>query len=206
MKSVIREVSRISVAPLVPEIRLHLITEACALWHASEEEARRAGLVEPWWAFAWPGGQALARYVLDHPETVRGKRVLDFGSGCAIEGIAAALAGAATVIAADIDSMAGMAAAENAALNGVSLEISSEDWIGKQPDADVILAGDVFYDRELAARALAWLRSLDALVLIGDPSRGFLDPTALDRVATYRAGPDGDLSGTTARETAVYRL
>lgn len=279
----IRRHTVVAAAPLVPEVRLHLITEACPLWHGSEEEARRAGLVEPYWAFAWPGGQALARHVLDHPELVRGKRVLDFGSGCAIEGIAAAMAGAAQVIAADIDPMAGQAAALNAALNGVHVDTSAHDYVGesicdsrggggdvpapgrrtnrtkglenepssrrpggtfvrnvrwppapprrpsprpsaralellgsagdsgsrREPGArpvDVVLAGDVFYDRALAGRALDWLRGLDALVLIGDPSRGFLDTASLKSLAVYAAGPDGDLSGLTARETGVFTL
>ena len=110
------------------------------------------------------------------------------------------------MVAADLDPLAALAAAGNAALNGVTIEVRGDDLIGLPVDAEVVLAGYVFYDRDLAARALAWPRSLDALVLIGDPSRGFLDVSALERVATYRAGPDGDLSGVTARETPVYRI
>jgi predicted nicotinamide N-methyase len=192
--------------PLVPEIRLHLVTEDCALWRASEEEAAALGFVEPYWAFAWPGGQALARYVLDNAALVRGKRVLDFGSGCAIEGIAAGLAGAASVLCADIDPLAGEAALANAALNGAQLSVTGEDLIGRHFEADLVLAGDVFYDRDLAARALAWLRALDVPVLIGDPARGFLELNGLRQVASYRATWDGDTRGEVLRDTGVYSL
>jgi predicted nicotinamide N-methyase len=190
----------------VAELRLHLLTEACPLWGASEAEAARAGLVDPWWAFCWPGGQALARYVLDHPELVRGKRVLDFGSGCAIEAIAAVRAGAASALAVDIDPVAAAAAQLNAQLNDLHIETTSEDLLGNRVEADVVLAGDVFYDRDLAACALRWLHSLDALVLVGDPSRGFLDTAGLTRLATYRAHRDGDTSGTDLCDAHVYRV
>jgi predicted nicotinamide N-methyase len=193
--------------PLVPEVRLRLITEDCDLWRASEKEAAAQGFVEPYWAFAWPGGQALARHVLDEPALVRGKRVLDFGAGCAIEGIAARLAGAASVLCSDIDPRACEAALSNAALNNVELQVAAEDLIGRNvPDIDLVLAGDVFYDAALAARALEWLRSLRAQVLIGDPSRGFLDLSGLRRVATYRATWDGDTRGEILRDTGVYAL
>jgi predicted nicotinamide N-methyase len=196
----------VATLPLVPEVRLRLITEECALWRASEKEAAALGFVEPYWAFAWPGGQALARHILDNPAIVRGKRVLDFGSGCAIEGIAAMLAGAHSVLCADIDARACEAALSNAALNGVELQVTSQDLIGRDVDADLVLAGDVFYDAALASRALEWLRSLRAPALIGDPSRGFLDLDALRRVATYRASWDGDTRGEILRDTGVYTL
>jgi predicted nicotinamide N-methyase len=193
-------------APLLPEIALHLITEACPLWRASETEAAAHGLVEPYWAFCWPGGQALARYVLDHPSLVRGRRVLDFGSGCGVEAIAAMLAGARSAVCADVDPLAAEAARLNAALNGVVVETCSSNLIGADIDAQVVLAGDVFYDRALAAAALEWLRSLPAMVLIGDPSRGFLDTDGLHLLATYRAGADGDVSGTALREASVFSV
>ncbi len=193
-------------APLVPEIALHLITEACPLWRASEADAAAEGLVDPYWAFCWPGGQALARYVLDHPSLVRARRVLDFGSGCGVEAIAAMLAGARSSVCADIDPLAGEAARLNAALNGVAVETCSSNLIGAHIDADVVLAGDVFYDRALAAAAVEWLLSLDATVLIGDPSRGFLETAGLRRLATYAAGADGDVSGAGTKETAVFSL
>jgi predicted nicotinamide N-methyase len=196
----------VTAVPLVPEVRLYLITEDCALWRASEKEAAGLGFVEPYWAFAWPGGQALARYVLDNPSLVRGKRVLDFGSGCAIEAIAALQAGAASALCADIDAQACEAALANAALNGVKLQVTCEDLIGAAVDCDVVLAGDVFYDAGLAARALQWLRGLKAQVFIGDPSRGFLDLAGLRQVASYRASWDGDTRGAVLRDTAVYSL
>jgi predicted nicotinamide N-methyase len=193
-------------APLVPELRLHLLTEACPLWRADEAEAARAGLVDPWWAFCWPGGQALARYVLDQPESVRGKRVVDFGSGCAVEALAALRGGAASAVAVDLDPLAAVAALLNAELNGLSLATETRDPIGQPVDADLVLAGDVFYDERLAVRALRWLGSLGVPVLLGDPSRGFLDPGGLVRVATYLAHADGDTTGAAMRETHVYRL
>jgi predicted nicotinamide N-methyase len=199
----------VAVPPLVPELRLHLLTEQCPLWRAGEKEAAAAGLVDPYWAFAWPGGQALARHVLDHPEIVRGKRVLDLGAGGAIEAIAALRAGAASALAADIDRIATAAALLNAGLNGVRLEATSADLLGTDVDADVILAGDVFYERDLAERALRWLREAagrGAFVLIADPSRGYLDAASLRRVAVYDAPYDGEVVSPTLRPTAIYSI
>lgn len=196
----------VSRTPLVPEIALRLITEACPLWRASEAEAAAHGFVDPYWAFCWPGGQALARHVLDHPDLVRGRRVLDFGSGCGVEAIAALLSGARSATCADVDPVAADAARLNAELNGVAVETCTRDLIGADIEADVVLAGDVFYDPATAASALRWLRSLDALVLIGDPSRGFLDVSALSLLATYPAGADGDVSGTSLKATSVFTL
>lgn len=205
-EELVRAHTEVVPAPLVPELRLHLLTEACPLWRASEAEAARAGLVEPWWAFCWPGGQALARYVLDHPEAVRGKRVLDFGSGCAVEALAAMRAGAASAVAADVDPLAAAAARVNAALDGLTVETTTADVVGQSVDAGLVLAGDVFYDAALADRALRWLRSLAIPVLIGDPARGFLDAAGLTRVATYRAHADGDTRGEAFRDAYVYAL
>ena len=198
----------VTTTPLVPELRLHLITHDCRLWHAREEDAAGAGLPEPYWAFAWPGGQALARHVLDHPHLVRGKRVLDFGSGSAIEGLAALLAGAASVTAADLDPVATVAARLNARLNGLEgLETETCDLLGTTPDAEVVLAGDVFYDRDLARHGKQWLETLHRegrTVLIGDPSRGFLDLGGLVHVTSYRASADGDVTGREWKETGVW--
>jgi predicted nicotinamide N-methyase len=196
-------------ARLCPAIHLHLITASCPMWRATEDEAARAGLVEPYWAFSWAGGQALARYVLDHPEVVRGKSVLDFGAGGAVEGIAAALAGG-RVLAADIDPLAIEATRLNAALSGVTLETTTDNLIGRIDRTwDVVLAGDVFYGTEMAAPTLAWLRELatrGALVLIGDPDRGFLDTSGLEHVARYEAPADNDADGSFLRPTTVYRV
>jgi predicted nicotinamide N-methyase len=205
----VRAQTEIVPAPLCPELRLHLATERTPLWRMTEAQAAAIGLREPYWAFCWPGGQALARHVLDQPQLVRGKRVLDFGSGCAVEGLAALRAGAASVLAADIDPMASVAARLNAELNGLAIETTEEDLVGSLPPFDVVLAGDVFYDCELAARGLAWLRRLaraGVLVLAGDPQRGFLDLGGLERIASMPALHDGDLTGTIVKDTGIYRV
>lgn len=195
---------------LVPELKLHLITEDCALWHGPEQAAVDAGMADPFWAFCWPGGQALARHVLDHPQLVRGRRILDFGSGSAVEGLAALRAGAGSVLAADLDPLAGVAAKLNARLNDLPApDVTTEDLVGSDVDFDLVLAGDVFYDPELAARGLSWLKTLanrGIEVLVGDPSRGFLDVSELELVATYRAGADGDTTGADLRDASVYRV
>lgn len=189
---------------LCPELRLWLLPPGAKSWHATDPVA----LDMPYWAFAWPGGQALARYLLDHADCVRGKRVLDFGSGCAIEGVAAAKAGA-SVLCADIDLLAAQFARRNAELNEVQLEVTTQDLLGTEPEVDVILAGDACYSPELAARLLPWLTA-QALrgvhVLVGDPLRvpGALDHAA--RVATYDASFDGDPRGLTRWPTHVLRL
>jgi len=196
--------------PLVPELQLRLVTEACPLWRATEADLARLGLAEPYWAFAWPGGQALARHLLDHPELCRGRRALDFGSGCAVQALAAAKAGAAGVLAADVDPLAGEAAAINAELNGVSgLETTTRDLIGADEGWDLVLAGDLFYEAALARRVSGWLARLaarGATVLVGDPGRGFFDASRAERLAGYDAPADVDVDGRYRRATAVYRL
>lgn len=196
-------------ARLSPEVVLHLITADCPLFRATEAEAAAAGLVEPYWAFSWAGGQALARYVLDRPELVRGKKVLDFGSGGAVEGIAAALMGA-DVLAADIDALALRAALLNAAANGVEIAVTTDNLIGRFDRIwDVVLAGDVFYGTEMAGPIVTWLRGLatrGSFVLIGDPDRGFLDTRGLVPVARYDAPADNDADGSFLRPTTVYRV
>lgn len=191
---------------LVPEVTLQLLTPDSPHWHASEPEA----LGWPYWAVAWPGGQALARYVLDHPETVRGRRVLDFGSGGAVEGLAAAKAGAASVLCADIDPLAAEAARANAALNVVPLDTTTDDLVGTPRGPwDVVLAGDVCFEPAFAARVIAWLRALAAegcLVLLGDPSRVALPAEALEDLAAYEAPHDGDLRALTRWTTRVARV
>lgn len=206
----IRANTVLAAVPLLPDLRLHLVTESCPLWFASEEEAARVGLPEPFWAFAWPGGQALARHVLDRPELVRGRRVLDFGAGSAIEGLAALRSGAATVLAADLDPVACLAAELNAEANGITgLATTTANLVDTLPEVDVVLAGDVFYDPKLAARGLTWLTSLAARgieVLVGDPSRGFLDTSSLEPVAIYDATHDGERDPMNVKRTGVYRV
>lgn len=203
--------------PLVPELRLHLITDACALWRANERDLERLGLPPPFWGFAWPGGQALARYLLEHPDVVRGKTVLDFGAGCGIEALAALKVGAARAIGADIDPYAPLAMQLNAALNDCAglngragLETTTADLIDTDDGWDVILAGDMFYDADMARRVSQWLKKLTdrgAKVLLGDPHRGYLEQETaltLSPVARYLAPSDVDVEGQYLKWTAVY--
>ena len=192
--------------PLVPEIRLHLAAEVVPLWRKTEEELAELGVPPPYWAFAWAGGQALARYLLDNPATVAGKQVLDIGSGSGLVGIAAAKAGAASVLAADIDPFALAAIALNAQANAVTLAVTGEDRIGAPTPMDVILVGDLFYERPLAERLLAWLAPLPALVLMGDPGRSYFPKDRIARLASYSVVTTRDLEDREIRETGVYRL
>jgi len=210
LRDVILTHTKVARARLCPEISLHLITAECPLFRGNEEDAARAGLVDPYWAFSWAGGQALARYVLDRPETVRDRRILDFGAGGGVEGLAAALAGARSVLCADIDPMAAESALANAELCGVRVAVTTDNLIGHiEPAWDVVLAGDVFYGTEMAGPTIGWLRALarsGALVLIGDPDRGFLDTTGLEELARYEAPADNDHDGSFLRPTSVYRV
>lgn len=205
----IRANTRILSPPHVPEVRLHLADEAVPLWQATEEELARSGLPPPFWAFAWAGGQALARFVLDHPEQVAGQPVLDLASGSGLVGIAAALAGAGPVRAADIDPFAQAAVRLNAALNGVALETCGTDLIGTGVSEPVILVGDLFYDRDIASRLADWLQALtDAgrTVLVGDPGRTYLPVTRLEQLADYRVAVSRDLEDAEIKRTRVWRF
>jgi len=208
-RDVILRHTTVASSRLCPDIALRLITAEMPLWRATEEQAADAGLIEPYWAFSWAGGQALARYVLDHPDLVRGRTVLDFGAGGAVEGIAAARSGG-RVVAADIDPMAAAAAAMNAELNGVALDVSTENWVGRlDAPFDVVLAGDVFYDAAFAVTVLDWFIGLAArgvAILIGDPDRGFLDTSRLESLARYDTPSDNDMDGSFLRPTAIYRV
>ena len=192
--------------PLVPEIKLHLASEVVPLWRATEEELAANGLPPPYWAFAWAGGQALARYVLDHPETVRGKRVLDIGAGSGLVGLAAARAGADDVLAADIDSFACAAIRLNAAANDSAIRVTREDLIGAPCTWDLILVGDLFYERPLAERLLAWLRPLAVPALLGDPGRNYFPKSGIAELARYKVQTTRDLEDREIRDTGVYKL
>jgi predicted nicotinamide N-methyase len=192
--------------PLVPEIELYLATEVVPLWRATEEELEKMGVPPPYWAFAWAGGQALARYILDHPQTVAGKRVLDIGSGSGLVAIAAAKAGAAIVLAADIDAFSIAAIGLNAAANGATVSVTQDDLIGAKGDWDVILVGDLFYERPLAERLLAWLKILDRPALLGDPGRSYFPKDQVERLTVYNVQTSRDLEDREIRETGVYRL
>jgi predicted nicotinamide N-methyase len=209
----IRANTEIVSPPLVPEIRLHLATEITPIWQATEAELETAGLPPPFWAFCWPGGQAVARYVLDAPETVLGRKVLDFACGSAVSGIAAARAGAARVVANDIDGFALTATRLNAALNGVSCETVGEDLLAAAADAaadyDVVFAGDIFYERPLAAEVEHFLRGCAARgadVLIGDPGRKYLPGAGLEEVARYDIPTTLELETRDVMTGAVLRV
>jgi predicted nicotinamide N-methyase len=193
--------------PHVPEIRLHLASEAHELWLKTEDELQEIGLPPPFWAFAWAGGQGLARYILDHPEVVAGKRVVDFASGSGIVAICAALAGAVNVTAVDIDPWAKTAIALNAAENNVRVDFMSNDIVGKAIDADVLLAGDVFYDGAFAALLTPWLSTLKrngVTVLIGDPGRAYLPQNLLEACAIYQVPVTRVLEDSDVKKTTVW--
>jgi predicted nicotinamide N-methyase len=202
--------TRLLPVPLVPEIRLHLAHEAVPMWQKTEEELGEIGLPPPFWAFAWAGGQALARYVLDNPETVCGRHVLDLASGSGLVAIAAVQAGAASVVAADIDAFAVAAIGLNAAANAVALRVNGADLLAAQPPAfDTVLVGDLFYERDLAARVTAWLeaaRDQGALVLIGDPGRSYLPKQRLEAIAEYSVPQTRELEDAETKRSAVWRL
>lgn len=202
----VRDNSQILAPPLVPEIRLHLASEVIPLWRKTEEELAEIGVPPPYWAFAWAGGQALARYLLDHPDLVIGKRVLDFGSGSGLVALAAAKAGAAHVSAADIDPFAIAAIARNAAVNNVNVETISENVIGMDDRFDLILVGDMCYERPLAERLMAWLQTSQADVLLGDPGRSYFPKTGLTQLATYAVPTTRELEDQEIRQTGVWQL
>jgi predicted nicotinamide N-methyase len=195
--------------PHVPELRLHLATEAHELWLKTEEELEAIGLPPPFWAFAWAGGQGLARYVLDHPDSVSGRRVLDFASGSGLVAIAAAKAGASAVLAADIDPWTETAIRLNAALNEADIAFTGLDLVGKPVEADVLLAGDVFYDRAFADLLVPWFRELTekgVSVLVGDPGRAYLPKDRLRAEATYQVPVTRALEDSEVKKTTVWRF
>lgn len=205
----IRANTKILSPPHVPELRLHLADDAVALWEMTEEKLGEIGLPPPFWAFAWAGGQALARYVLDHREMVAGKTVIDVASGSGLVAIAAMKGGAASAVAIDIDPFCAPAARLNADLNSVTLSTSDTDPIGAPTGAEVILVGDLFYDRDIAARLLAWLQILHGegrTVLVGDPGRTYLPKHALEQVASYEVPTLRALEDAEVKRTGVWRL
>jgi len=206
----IRQNTNVMSPPLVPEIRLHLAHEAVPLWQKTEEELGEMGLAPPFWAFAWAGGQALARYVIDHSDRVENLRVVDLATGSGLVAIAAVQAGSASIIATDIDEFATTVAEMNAELNQVSLDIKLEDVLHRQPpSADVILVGDLFYEKTLAARCLTWLRQAQgqgAKVFIGDPGRSYLPKEQLEKLAEYNVPVTRDLEDAEIKKTAVWQL
>jgi predicted nicotinamide N-methyase len=195
--------------PHVPEIRLHLADEAHDLWRRTEEELAEIGLDPPFWAFAWAGGQGLARHVLDNPWIVRGRRVLDFATGSGLVAIAAAKAGAAHVVAADVDPFCAAAVGLNAAANGVAIAFEGRDLIGGDPGTDILLAGDVFYDRAFADRLVPWFSRLaegGTTVLVGDPGRAYLPRARLSHLAEYQVPVTRALEDAEVKRTTVWRF
>ena len=205
----VRRHTRVLAVPLVPEIRLHTADDATELWEKTEADLDRLNLPPPFWAFPWAGGQALARHVLDHPERVRGARVLDVASGAGLVAIAAALAGAAAVEANDIDPFALAAIALNAALNGAGVAAREGSLVGRNEGWDVVLAADIFYERDTAAAMTAWFRSLASqgvVVMLGDPGRAYFDPAGLDRLAEYQVPVSRTLEDAEIKPAGVWRV
>lgn len=193
---------------LVPEIALHLANEITPIWDAGEAWLAQRNIDPPYWAFAWPGGQALARYILDHPEKVTGRRVLDFAAGCGIGAIAAARAGAARVAAAEIDPMAVAAIALNAAANGVAVQAQAADLVGSACRWDLILCGDVCYEAPMTGHILPWLRAMaaHAEVWLADPGRAYLPREGVREFARQVVPTSLELEDRTEREVMLYRL
>ena len=194
---------------MTPEIKLALADEAVPIWRKTEDELGAMGLPPPFWAFAWAGGQALARYALDNSVLVKGKRVLDFASGSGLIAIAAAKAGAANIEASDIDAFAIAAIEANAAENGVAIAPRLENLIGPDGGWEVVLAGDIAYEKDFAAAAMDWLASLarrGATVLIGDPRRSYLPLDRLDCVIEYSVPVTRELEDSEIKRTGVFRF
>jgi predicted nicotinamide N-methyase len=201
--------TRAASTPLVPEISLQIADEATALWQKTEDELGDTGLPPPFWAFPWAGGQALARYVLDHPHVVAGRRVLDFASGSGLVAIAAAKAGARQVEASEIDAFAARAIAMNAEQNRVAVTVRHEDLVGRDEGWDVILAGDVSYQSDMATPVTEWLESLHrrgARVLVGDPGRSYLARDRLVAIAGYDVPVSRALEDADSKHTRIWRF
>ncbi len=193
--------------PLVPEVALYLATAITPIWLASETFLHESNIEPPFWAFAWPGSQALARYVLDHPERVAGRRVLDFAAGGGLAAIACLMAGAVSVEAAEIDPMAAAAIRLNAAANGLALQADAADLVGAACRWDLILCGDVCYEAPMTGHILPWLRRMAAAaeVWIADPGRAYLPP-GLQPFAVYDVATTTELEDTDMRRTTLHRL
>jgi predicted nicotinamide N-methyase len=195
--------------PLVPELTTYQAGELTPLWHATSAELGRYD-PSPFWAFPWAGGQALARYLLDHPESVRGRRVLDFATGSGLVGLAAARAGAARVVATDLAPFCEAVVPLNAALNGLEVTLRLEDLLGTPLQGyDLVVAGDVFYEQPLAGRALAWFRALAAAgvaVLAGDPGRRYSPTEGLEVLAVYDVPVSREIEDRVLMRTSVLAI
>jgi predicted nicotinamide N-methyase len=210
---IIRAATRPGSVPLVPEIQLQLASEPMSAWQHTEQATGRTGLDPPFWAFAWAGGQALARYLLDHPETVTGRQVVDVASGSGLVAIAAALAGAAAVTAYDIDPLAAAAISLNAAANGVAIRAVCADVLSQDdrpaPGTDLVLVADAFYERDLAGQVLDFAeraRARGAAVLAGDFGRAYLPRARLVALASYDVPGLAALEDRDVKRTTVWTL
>ncbi|MGC9269541.1 class I SAM-dependent methyltransferase [Acidiphilium sp.] len=204
----IRGATRLAAPEMIGEIRLHLASEITPIWQATEAYLAETGIAPPYWAFAWPGSIALARHILDHPELVRGKRVVDFAAGSGLAGIAAFQAGAGVVTAIEIDPMAGAAIALNAAANGARIAIAIGDATGAPLEADLVLCGDICYEAPMTRHIWPWLRACAATaeVWIADPGRAYVPAAGLAEFARYDIATTAELESRTHRETILYRV
>lgn len=206
----IRDNTRVQTVPHAPEISLWLADEVTPIWRLTEEALDRIGLAPPFWAFAWAGGQGLARWLLDNPQEVAGKRVLDFATGSGLVGIAAMKAGATSVLCADIDSFCEAAVSLNTVLNDVEAAFTVDDLLeAPAPDVDVICAGDVFYEKPMAERVLAWLSEAHGRgirVLVGDPIRTYFPKNGFDLLAEYQVPTTRELEDMAVKRTRVWAL
>jgi predicted nicotinamide N-methyase len=212
----IRANTALEAPAMVPEFKLWLATEYVPIWQATEAWLDEQNVDPPYWAFCWPGGQAIARYLLDNPTLVEGRHVIDFAAGSGVSAIAAARAGAASVLANDIDALSLIATRLNAEANDLSVNVSAEDWLAGPEGApvvpsvaDVVIAGDVCYERDMSIRALAWLRGharLGRLVLLGDPGRNYFSAQGLEECARYDIPTSLQLENRGMRETVVWRV
>ena len=204
----ILENTRLQRPPHTPELQLYLADEITPIWRMTEEELDRLGLPPPFWAFAWAGGQALARYVLDHPGEVAGQPVVDFATGSGLVAIATMKAGAARVLGADIDIFCRAAVALNAGANDVAVAFTERDLLNTPPPASgVLTAGDICYEQPLAGRVLAWLRAAHdagARVLIGDPGRTYFPKNGLVQLAEYQVETTRELEDFAVKRTGVW--
>lgn len=193
---------------LVPEISLYLASELTPLWLATEAFLDRHGMAPPYWAFAWPGSEALAAYILANPALVAGKKVLDFAAGCGLAGIAAAKAGAARVEAAEIDPLAAQAITLNAQLNNVEIEVIQADIVGQTSAWDIILTGDVCYEQKMAQQLMAWFKrqAQCSIVLMADPGRAYRPQDPGQKLAEYNVPTSLELENSSAREVVIYKI
>jgi predicted nicotinamide N-methyase len=209
-RAFIRNNTRLLTPPLVPEIKLHLAEESLPIWRLTEEELGLVNVPPPYWAFAWAGGQALARYLIDTPSITVGRRVLDLGAGSGLTAIAACMAGAASVQAADIDTLALIATGLNAEVNSVGVSSTSDDLLAASPELyDLILVGDLFYERQLADRVLVFIElavAKGAVILIGDPQRNYFPRGRFTEKATYNVPVTRELEDALIKKTAVWQL